>query len=127
MREAEERAESLVAPGEAEFESILGHISEYEARERELYERLQRLESNGAAPEARLVSAAARADEAATRGSRTATMDEKPRGPALGANSAIPDLVMLLDSDDDSPGALRRLFGGLRRRSRHDGEEPPEG
>ena len=152
VREAEERAESLVSQGEAEFESILEQISEYEARERELYEKLQRLESNGAAPEARLDSASAVAEEAtgssvgpadeeaaagktlygaasetAAREPRSAATGARPPGPASVASPAIPDLVLLLDSDDDSPGALRRLFGGLRRRSRQDGEELPEG
>ena len=147
VREAEERAESLVAQGEAEFESILGQISEYEARERELYEKLRPLESNGAAPEARLEPASSPAvevestsspavevestsslpAEAAARGSRSAATEEKPPRPASGASSAIPDLVLLLDSDDDSPGALRRLFGGLRRRGRQDREELPGG
>ena len=151
VREAEERAESLVAQGEAEFESILDQISEYEARERELFDRLRQVESNGAAVEAALdpapsitpgVEAAssetsdeeprsrdalqAAAAESAARGSRSAVRDKKPSDPASGASPALPDLVLLLDSDD-SPGALRRLFGGLRRRARSDREELPEG
>jgi hypothetical protein len=67
------------------------------------------------------------AAEAAARGSRSAVEEKKPTRPASGASSAIPDLVLLLDSDDDSPGALRRLFGGLRRRGRQDREELPGG
>jgi cell division septum initiation protein DivIVA len=152
VREAEERAENLVAQGEAEFESILGQISEFEARERELYDRLRQLESNGAAPEASFESAPCLAagveasssesndeepaagevpreaeSEAAARASRPAVTDDKPPRPAAGANPAIPDLVLLLDSDDDSPGALRRLFGSLRRLGHQDREELPEG
>jgi uncharacterized membrane protein YqjE len=67
------------------------------------------------------------AAEAAARGSRSAATEQKPPRPAAGASPAIPDLVLLLDSDDDSPGALRRLFGSLRRLGHQDREELPEG
>lgn len=150
-REAEERAETLVAQGEAEFESILEQIREYEARERELYEKLLHLESNGSppgvrddgtppraagveasSPESDLEAQQAEkalpylsAAEAADRGFRSPARNEKPSGPGSGATTAVPDLVLPLDSDDDSSGPLRRLLGSLRRRSGHDAGELP--
>jgi len=135
IREAEARAEDLVAQGEAEFESILGQISEYEARERELFQKARQFESNGSAMEDPRAAGPALPVpvEVASRNSdgdgetgdvpRTESPSvERSRQapvatpvPAARPGQVVPDLLLLLDSED-RPGVLRRLFGGLRRR-----------
>ena len=50
VTQAEEQAAELVALGEAEFEALLEQIEEHEHRERELYERVRRLERESAEP-----------------------------------------------------------------------------
>jgi DNA repair exonuclease SbcCD ATPase subunit len=136
---AEEQAAELVALGEAEFEALLQQISEHEQRERELYERIRRLEQGGsAAPPAphepnlrsTLTGQDAGQDAGEDSRSRDAGQDSRSNGSPISAETGrpregdrdqdqvVPDLVLLVDPPSGPLGALRNLFGGFRSRDR---------
>jgi DNA repair exonuclease SbcCD ATPase subunit len=121
---AEKQAEELVALGEAEFEALLQQISEHEQRERELYERIHRLEQEGSAT----LPAPPKPNLRSTRTSEVASQDPHSNGSPIAAESGqrreadgdhvVPDLVLLVDPPSGPFGGLRNLFGGFHSRDR---------
>ncbi len=117
---AEEQAAELVALGEAEFEALLQQISEHEKRERELFERIHRLEQGEpAAPVAR-----ARVDESAKSEAAGTDTEDAAESMKVRSTAATDAEEVLLEAQARAEALLEAGARAARTHHRLEPEEP---
>lgn len=120
VEQAERRAMLSVEQGEAKLDAVLAQIEFYEKREKELQERVVKLETATADyhdSELQPLAEARHRLVPPDQGTTTTRADMASR--ATGAEDRTPgDLVLLVDPPSGPLGALRNLFGGFRSRDR---------